>query len=104
MLLGMLASSVARGVLECRRRRRPGGRPSRTQVQIRPVVHALRQDPDGVVSRPAGFHLQPLAEPGVLNGMRAVLIREQTLLSTVLTELLQMATACAAGLATDNEI
>jgi len=39
ILLRMLASPVARSVLDCRRRRRHGGRPSRTQLQSPPVVH-----------------------------------------------------------------
>ncbi len=43
-----------------------------TSAEAPGCTFALRQGTDGVVSRPAGFHLQPRAEPGVLDGMRAV--------------------------------
>ena len=51
MLLRMLASSVARGVIDRRRRRRPGERPVIPHISPDPPGRALafRQDPDGGV-------------------------------------------------------
>ena len=51
MLLGMLASSVARGVIDRRRRRRPGEGPVIPHISPDPPYRALalRQDPDGGV-------------------------------------------------------
>ena len=51
MLLGMLASSVARGVIDRRRRRRPGKGPVIPHISPDPPGRALafRQDPDGGV-------------------------------------------------------
>ena len=51
MLLGMLASSVARGVIDRRRRRRPGEGPVIPHIRPDPPGRALAlgQDPDGGV-------------------------------------------------------